>query len=172
MLKLKLRYFRHLIQRTDSLEKTPMLGKIEGRRRRGCRGWDGWMASPTQWMWVWVNSESWWWTGRPGVLQSMGSQRVKRDWATELFLNPSVQKWEINIILLSSLCSFFGVHILRFDEYHEATYQAVINHSSIIFNWRTSLVVFKTLCFQCRDWELIPGWGTKFPLAVWWRNLF
>ena len=48
------------------------------------RGWDGWVASPTQWTWVWVNSESWWWTGRPGVLQFMGSQRVRHDWATEL----------------------------------------------------------------------------------------
>ena len=55
-----------------------------GRRRRGRRGWDGWMASPTQWMWVWVNSRSWWWTGRPGVLQFMGLQRVRHDWATEL----------------------------------------------------------------------------------------
>ena len=48
------------------------------------RGWDGWMASPTQWTWVWVNSGSWWWTGRPGVLRFMGSQRVGHDWATEL----------------------------------------------------------------------------------------
>ena len=48
------------------------------------RGWDGWMASPTRWTWVWVNSRSWWWTGRPGVLQFMGSQRVGHDWATEL----------------------------------------------------------------------------------------
>ena len=48
------------------------------------RGWDGWMASLTWWMWVWVNSESWWWTGRPGVLRFMGSQRVRHDWATEL----------------------------------------------------------------------------------------
>ena len=48
------------------------------------RGWDGWTASPSQWTWVWVNSGSWWWTGRPGVLQSMGSQRVKHDWLTEL----------------------------------------------------------------------------------------
>ena len=47
-------------------------------------GWDGWMASPTQWTWVWVNSGSWWWTGRPGVLRFMGSQRVGYDWATEL----------------------------------------------------------------------------------------
>ena len=48
------------------------------------RGWDGWMASPTRWMWVWVNSRSWWWTGRPGVLRFMGSQRVGHNWATEL----------------------------------------------------------------------------------------
>ena len=48
------------------------------------RGWDGWMASPTQWTWVWVSSRSWWWTGRPGVLQSVGLQRIRHDWATEL----------------------------------------------------------------------------------------
>ena len=48
------------------------------------REWDGWMASPTQWTWVWVDSRSWWWTGRPGVLQFMGSQRVGHDWVTEL----------------------------------------------------------------------------------------
>ena len=48
------------------------------------RAWDGWMVSPTQWTWVWVDSGSWWWTGRPGVLQFMGSQRVGHDWATEL----------------------------------------------------------------------------------------
>ena len=84
MLKLKLQYFDHLMGRTDSLLKTLILGKIEGRRRRGDRGGDGWMASSTQWTWVWVNSGSWWWTGRPGVLQSMGSQRVGHNWVTEL----------------------------------------------------------------------------------------
>ena len=48
------------------------------------RGWDGWMASLTRWTWVWVNSGSWWWTGSPGVLQSIGPQRVGHDWVTEL----------------------------------------------------------------------------------------
>ena len=48
------------------------------------RGWDGWMASPTRWTWVWVSPRSWWWTGKPGLLQSMGSQRVGHNWATEL----------------------------------------------------------------------------------------
>ena len=84
MLKLKLQYFGHLIQRTDSLEKTLMLGKIEAGGAGNDRGWDGWMASPTRWTWVWVNSGSWWWTGKPGVLQSIGSQRVRQDWAAEL----------------------------------------------------------------------------------------
>ena len=48
------------------------------------RGWDGWMASPTGWTWVWVDSGSWWWTGRPGMLWFMGSQRAGHDWVTEL----------------------------------------------------------------------------------------
>ena len=54
------------------------------KAREDNRGWDGWMASPTQWTWVWVNSRSWQWTEKPGVLQSMGSQRVGHGWATEL----------------------------------------------------------------------------------------
>ena len=77
-------YFGHLMRRVDTLEKTLMLGGIEGRRRRDDRGWDGWMASLTRWTWVWVDSGSWWWTGRPGVLRFMGSQRVRHDWATEM----------------------------------------------------------------------------------------
>ena len=81
MLKLKLQYFGHMMWRTNSLEKTLMLGKIG---ERDDREWDVWMASPTQWAWVWVNFSSWWWTGRPGVLQSMGSQRIRHEWATEL----------------------------------------------------------------------------------------
>ena len=84
MLKLKFQYFGHLLQRTDSLEKTLMLGMIKAGGEGDDRGWDGWMASPTPWTWVWVSSGSWWWTGRPAVLQSMGSQRVGHDWATEL----------------------------------------------------------------------------------------
>ena len=84
MLKLKLQYFGYLMRRVDSLEKTLMLGGIGGRGEWENRGWDGWMASLTQWMWVWVNSRSWWWTRRPGVLWFMGSQRVGHDWETEL----------------------------------------------------------------------------------------
>ena len=84
MLKLKLQYFGHLMWRADSLEKTLMLGRLRARGEGDNRGWDGWVASPTRWTWVWVDSGSWWWTERPGVLQLMGSQRVEHDWATEL----------------------------------------------------------------------------------------
>ena len=61
-----------------------MLGRLRTGGEGDGRGWDGWMASPTQWTWVWASSRSWWWTGKPGVLQSMGSQRVGQDWVTEL----------------------------------------------------------------------------------------
>ena len=71
-------------QTTTQLHSSHTLGRIGGRRRGDDRGWDGWMASPTRWTWVWVNSGSWWWTGKPGVLQFMGSQRGGHDWATEL----------------------------------------------------------------------------------------
>ena len=71
MLKLKLQYFGYLMLRADSFEKTLMLGKIEGRRKRGRQRQDGWMALPIQWTWVWVNSGGWWWTGSPGMLQPM-----------------------------------------------------------------------------------------------------
>ena len=84
MLKLKLQYFGHLMQRADSLEKNLMLGGIGGRRRRGwqrMRRLDGITDSMN---FSWVNSGSWWWTGRPGVLRFMGLQRVGHVWATEL----------------------------------------------------------------------------------------
>ena len=84
MLKLKLQYFGHLMRRADSLEKTLMLGGLGAGGEGDDRVWDGWMASRTWWTWVWVNSGRWWWTGRPGVLRFMGSQRVGLDWATEL----------------------------------------------------------------------------------------
>ena len=86
--------------RTDAKAETPILwpphvkswligkdrdaGRDLGARQGDNRGWDGWKASPTRRTWVWVSSGRWWWTGSPGVLQFMGSQRVGHDWATEL----------------------------------------------------------------------------------------
>ena len=84
MLKLKLQYFGDLTWRTDSLEKTPCWERLKAGREGKGRGWTGWAVSPTQWTWVWASSGNWRWTGKPGMLQSMGSQRVGHDWATEL----------------------------------------------------------------------------------------
>ena len=82
ILKLKLQYFGYLMWRSNSLEKTLMLGKIEGKRRRDDIGWDGWMALLTQWTWVWANCGRWWRTGKPGVLQSLGLQRIGHNLVT------------------------------------------------------------------------------------------
>ena len=84
MLKLKLQYFVHLMQRADSFERPRCCEKLWAGGEGDDRGWDGWMTSPIQWTWVWVDSHSWWWTGRPEVLLFMGLQRVGQDWETEL----------------------------------------------------------------------------------------
>ena len=82
MLKLKLQYFGHLKWRTD-IGKDPMLGKNEGRRRRGWQKWDGWMASLTWWTMNLSKLRKLVIEGKPGILQSMRSQRVGHDWTTE-----------------------------------------------------------------------------------------
>ena len=80
MLKLKRQYFGHLMWRADFYWKRPWCWeRLKAGVEGDDRGWDDWIASLTQWTWVWVNSGSWWWTRRPGVLQSMGSQRVRHD---------------------------------------------------------------------------------------------
>ena len=72
------------------------------------RGWDGWMASLTQWMWVWGNSGSWWWTGRPGVLWFMGSQTVGHDWATELNWTETTQSSLLEVCVKLRVNKFWG----------------------------------------------------------------
>ena len=128
MLKLKLQYFGHLLWRVDSLEKTLMLGGIGGRRRRGQQRMR-WLDGITTWRtWVWVNPGSWWWTGRPGVLQFMGSQRVGHDWATEL-------NWaELNclskLVTLFCVCSHF--HSLTTCILRAALYQVLCGPSFLV----------------------------------------
>ena len=103
MLKLKLQHFGHMMWRTDSSEKTLMLGKIEVRRRRGqqrMRWLDGITNSLDMSL---ASSRSWWWTGKPGVLQSMRLQRVGHDWVTELnfkkyFMKTRNQKERTNFL--------------------------------------------------------------------------
>ena len=84
MLKLKLQYFDNLMQNLTHWKRPWCWEGLRAGEEGDDRGWDGWMVSPTLWTWVWVNWGSWWWTGRPGLLQFTGSQRVGHDWATEL----------------------------------------------------------------------------------------
>ena len=103
IMKLRFQYFGHLMWRTDSLEKTPLLGKVESRRRRGqqrMRWLDGITNSLDMSL---ASSRSWWWTGKPGVLQSMRLQRVGHDWVTELnfkkyFMKTRNQKERTNFL--------------------------------------------------------------------------
>ena len=80
-----------------------------GEREGDDRRWDGWMASPIRWTWVWAGSGSWWWTGMPGMLQSMGLQRVGQDWATELNLHIT---YTLNLILKDPVTSRAPPHII------------------------------------------------------------
>ena len=80
-----------------SLEKTLMLGKTEGRKEKEMAGWDGWMASPTWWTWVWVNSRSWWWTGKPGIY-GVAKSRIRLSNWTEL--NVYLRRFTIIKILM------------------------------------------------------------------------
>ena len=102
MLKLKLQYVGHLMQRPWCWER------LKEGREGDDRRWSQ-MASPTQRIWVWVNSRSWWWTGRPGILQSMGLQRVRHDWTTEL-------NWTGPLLLVildpAFLCQWLISHLL------------------------------------------------------------
>ena len=96
--------------------KDPDAGKDWRQEEKGDdRGWDGWMASLTQWTWVWASPRSWWWTGEPGVLQSMGSQRVRHDWATEL-------NWSIYIYIFDWIICFSIV-------FWESLYLQIFPHS-------------------------------------------
>ena len=84
MLKLKLWYLATWCKELILWKRPWCWERLKAGGEGDNRGWDGWMASPTQWTWVWASCVGWWWTGRPGVLQSVGSQRVGHDWVTEL----------------------------------------------------------------------------------------
>ena len=120
MLKLKLQYFGHLMERTDSLEKTLMLGKIAGRRRRGWQRMRSLVESSTQWTWFWASSGSWWWIGKPGVLQSLGLQ-------SQTWLN-----WSDKTVQLESIVWWYSP-IKRFhpDWFHSFESQLIISNEGI-----------------------------------------
>ena len=109
MMKLKLQYLATWCEELTYLKRPWCWERLKAGEEGDDRGWDGWMALSTQWTWVWVNSGSWWWTGRPGVLQSMGSQRVGHDWVTELteLKCPDCARWQILIIFILQKMYYF-----------------------------------------------------------------
>ena len=118
MLKLNLQYFGHLMRRADSLEKTLMMREIEGKRRKGRRVRDSWMASLIQWTRTWVNFRRWWGTGRPGMLQPIRSETVGHDFATEQ-QQQNPYWWHVHLYFLK-IFSRFNFHILK-TSHHETS---------------------------------------------------
>ena len=104
MLKLKLQYFGHLMRRVAHWKRFWCWEGFGAGEEGDDGGWDGWMASPTRWTRVWVNSGSWWWTRRPGVLQFMGSQRVRHYWETEL-------NWTLMTQMVKNLPGMWGIWV-------------------------------------------------------------
>ena len=141
MLKLKLQYFGHLMWRADSFEKTLMLGKIVDRRRRGPQRMR-WLHGITDSMDRSLGElQSWWWTGRPGVLRFMGSQRVGHDWATEL-------NWtELNSLLcgptLTSIHDYWKNH--SFD-YMDVCWQSDVSDFNVLSRFVIAFASFKCVC--------------------------
>ena len=109
MLKLKLQYFGHLMLRVDSLERSWCWEGLGAGGEGDDRGWDGWMASPTRWTWVWVDSGSWWWTGWPGVLRFHG---VAKSWTW-------LSNWtELNVLRAICFCIFdVNIKIFYFNRH-------------------------------------------------------
>ena len=101
MLRLKLLYFSHLMQRVDSLEKTLMLGGIGAGGEGDDRGWDGWMASPTRWTWVWVNSRNWWWEAWRAAIHGVAKSRTQLSEWTEL----NWGMWNLNSTVKNLTCT-------------------------------------------------------------------
>ena len=106
MLKVKLQYLATWCRELTHWKRSWCWEGLGAGGEGDDRGWDGWMASPIRWTWVWINSGSWWWTGRPGMLWFMGSQRVRHDWATELNWTDLVIENENVLIILCLLWNF------------------------------------------------------------------
>ena len=149
-----------------------MLGKIEGGREGDDRGWDGWMASLTQWTWIWASSGSWWWTRRPSMLQSMGSQRVGHDWATELnWTDPTIPTllvisffhW-IAFISLLKLNWSHVVGVFLYTLFSSIDLFVYIDTNTIHLNFCSFLV-----CAVCYAESLSHVWLYRLPrlLCLW-----
>ena len=178
MLRLELQYFGHLMWRVDSLEKPWYWEGLGAGGEGNDRGWDGWMASLTQCTWVWVDSVSWWWTGRPGVLRFMGSQ--SRTWLsnwTELNATSEVPFqtcWEFfswidswsfyrcfcaSIDMTMFLPLHGGLHLLIFKSWNSLKYlnYCIPGPLHPFIHWWFNLLVFCWGSLHLISWEILIG---------------
>ena len=172
---LKLQYSGHLMKRADSLEKTWCWERLKARGELGNRGWDGWMASLTQWRWVWVDSGRQWRTGKPGVLQSMGPQRVRHDlsdWTTKQHKNKNNTnpRWSENSKIKTSKKIIVTIEYQYYWDWiplalpPPSTFVNMITRSAIqLYTWWLShnahLYIQVSLCvndWSSLDYKLIP----------------
>ena len=178
MLKLKLQYFGHLMQRTGSLEKTLMLGKIEGRRRRGRLGWDGWMTSLTQWTWVWHESIDM--SLLPGIGNRQGSLSCSNPWGCKK--STQLINWiERYLFFLStqaqSLLKLTSIMSVMPSNYLNLCYPLLL-----LLSVFTSIRVFSNEPFLCIRWPkywslarlkaggggIDRGWDYWMASPTWW----
>ena len=101
-LKLKLQYFGHLMRRANSLERPWRWERLRAEGEGNNRGWDGWMVLPTQWTWAWANSGSWWWTGKPGVMD-------RETWRAAVYGVAKSRIWPSDGTAATLLCAFLAV---------------------------------------------------------------
>ena len=158
------------IRRTDAEAETPILwspdsknwltrkdpdaGKNWRREEKGATGWDGWTASLTRWTWVWVSSGTWWWTGKPGILQSMGSKRVGHDWATEL--SWAELNWTHRCSAVSDSASLPGSSVPGILQ--ERILEWVAMPSSRISSWRRDRTCAS--CLSCLGRQILYHLGS------------
>ena len=139
------------MRRVNSLEKTLLLAGIGPGGEGDDRGWDGWMASLTWWTWVWVNSGSWWWTVRPGVLRFMVLQRVRHDWVTELNYYNALTWFSMDIVTLGMDVGIF----------HLCHWLNVKGNLSLMWNNLTNLLQMRRWLWYSKMHQLDPlPWRT------------
>ena len=126
------------------------------------RGWDSWMASPTRWTWVWVSSGSWWWTGKPGVLQSMGSQGVAHNWTTELKCLPSDKTLKMKFLLIDIWREWELVYQLSPPENHNVF--SLLNQLGLLSNMKEERNFTLTLIFEPKMKYLVFIWKHHLKL--------
>ena len=157
MLKLKLEYVGHLIRRADSLEKKPSdAGKDWEQEEKGPTGWDGWMASLTQWTWLWANSARWWRAGMLGMLQSMKlqSRTWLSDWTTVILTNV---RWYLIVVLIcifliTNAVEHFFMCLLAIHICIESNYLFKFLRSELwvkcLYFWRLWTFFCRSVCLQ------------------------